>query len=440
MRQRVACTVVLMVAVAAASGCGEKQEAPSGPSAPEFHTITGTSSGCDITHINQLVQSYFSDNDRRKTVKDSVTALNTAEGADSFSSTVKRLGFDIMAHIDTVVTNGTAGDSSVGSNLVNHLILCMYRPTGPDAASYPVTFPEDFTISLTPAAHGAFKVKPPSSANTTDATPVLSRPVNAPFSGVGVSSGTWSGALSGSNPARVLVYGRPVTGQSTSYDWKTIPHNSNFNPPVIVGICIDPASATTSLLNDDAVGLVPFADAPFLVPGTCSPSTALFDADGPAMFAQRLLRMGASLFGPRALWAAALNPGGLGGTKGGIRTVFGSRVVANVTLTFVQQPTSTKVNAVIAPAVTIRATVQGETTTVPNVSITLGAINNSGAKLLLNGNTTQTTDANGVATYNNLSENKSGGSSLIVLNATVGGRPAIPVKSVTSAKFNIAPK
>jgi len=237
-----------------------------------------------------------------------------------------------------------------------------------------------------------------------------------------------------------LIYGRPVSGSTTSYDWKTVPHNSNFDPMVIVGICIDPTSATTSLLNDDAVGLLPFADAPFLVPGTCSPSTALFDADGPAMFAQRLLRMGASLFGPRALWAAALNPGGLGGTKGGIRTVFGSKVVANVTLTFVQQPTSTKVNAVIAPAVTIRATVQGQTATVPNVSITLGAVNNNGATVLLGGTTTQITDANGVATYNDLSENKSGASKLIVINAQVGSRPAIPVKSVTSAKFNIAPK
>jgi hypothetical protein len=192
-------------------------------------------------------------------------------------------------------------------------------------------------------------------------------------------------------------------------------------------------------VNDDNVGLLPFVDAPFLVPSTCSPSTALFDADSPAMFAQRLLRMGAGLFGPRALWAAALNPGGLGGTKSGIRTQFGPKVVANVTLTFTQQPTSTKVNTVISPAVKIRATDAGGAT-VPNVSITLGSINNNGANVVLNGTTTQTTDANGVATYNNLSENKAGGSSLIVINATVGGRPAITVTKPKSAKFNIAPK
>jgi hypothetical protein len=437
MRQRVACTVVLMVAVAAASGCGEKQEAPSAPSAPEFHTITGINSGCDITHINQLVQSYFTDNDRRKTVKDSVTALDAAV---DFDTAAKRLGFDIMAHIDTVVSNSTAGTPSVGSDLVNHLILCMYNPTT-EAAAYPVTFPEDFTTSLTPTLHGAFKVKPPTSANNdANADPVLSRPVSAPFSGVGPSTGTWRAALSGgqTTPARILVYGRPVSGDPTSYDWKTIPHNSNFSPVVIVGICIDPASATKSLLNDDNVGLLPFVEAPFVVPGTCSPSTALL-VDGPTMFAQRLLRMGASLFGPRELWAAAVL-GGLGGTKGGIRTQFGSKVVPNVTLTFVQQPTSTTVNTVISPAVTIRATVQGQTATVPNVSITVGAVNNNGATVQLGGTTTQITDANGVATYNDLSENKSGASKLIVINAQVGNRPAIPVKSVTSAKFNIAPK
>jgi len=134
-----------------------------------------------------------------------------------------------------------------------------------------------------------------------------------------------------------------------------------------------------------------------------------------------------------------LNPGGLGGTKSGIRTQFGPKVVANVTLTFTQQPTSTKVNTLISPAVKIRATDAGGAT-VPNVSITLGAINNNGANVVLNGTTTQTTDATGVATYNDLSENKAGGSSLIVINASVGGRPAITVSKPASAKFNIAPK
>jgi hypothetical protein len=74
------------------------------------------------------------------------------------------------------------------------------------------------------------------------------------------------------------------------------------------------------------------------------------------------------------------------------------------------------------------------------VSITLGAINNNGANVVLSGTTTQTTDATGVATYNDLSENKAGGSSLIVINASVGGRPAITVSKPASAKFNIAPK
>jgi hypothetical protein len=74
------------------------------------------------------------------------------------------------------------------------------------------------------------------------------------------------------------------------------------------------------------------------------------------------------------------------------------------------------------------------------VSITVGAINNNGTPLILGGTTTRTTDASGIATYNDLTENKPGGSSLIVTTASVGDRPAIDVKSVTSAKFNIAPK
>ena len=440
MRQRVACTVVLMVAVAAASGCGEKQEAPSAPSAPEFHTITGTSSGCDITHLNQLVQSYFSDNDRRKTVKDTVTAM---DAATDFSSEAQRLGFVILANIDTVVSNATAGDPGTGSDLVNHVLLCMYQ-SGDGA--FPTTFPENFTIPLTPALHGQFHVKPASSG---DGAAVVSRDTLHPFSGVapltnGVVTGTWASVLVDrtDRPDRVLIYGQPGS-TTTTYNWKTVPHDADF-ASVAVGICVNEATETTTLLNDEHIGLLPFVDATFLNPvtGGCS-STALLDSNSPTMFARRLLRMGADLFGARALWATALSPGGLGGSSGGIRTEYGPSEVDSVHFQFVQQPTSTKVNATITPPVTIRATAfltAGGSKLLPNVSIRIGAINNNGATLVVNGTTTRTTDANGIATYNDLSETKSGGSRLIVLQAVVNGRPAIDVGSATSARFNIAPK
>jgi hypothetical protein len=441
MRCRFSNTLVLMM-VAAVGACGDKEQ--SLPSAPDYHTIASSSSGCDFTHINQLVNSYFT-TPRKQAVRDIVSAMDAA--AD-FSSIAQGYGFDIMANVDAEVSKNTAGDPNVGSNLVNHVILCMYQPGD---SAFPVTFPVDFTIPLTFSLHGQFHVKPSSDG---DAAVVLSRDTLAPFSGVapfsdGVLSGTWASVLVNrtDRPDRVLLYGRPGPGSpaATTYDWKTVPHNAAFDS-VVVAVCVNQATETTSLINEENVGLLPFVDAPFLVPGTgpgtCS-STAMLDSEGPAWLAHRLVRMGASLFGPQALWAAALSPGGLGGSSGGIRSEFGPAEIDSVHLEFKQQPTSTKVNAPITPPVTILATAfltAGGTKTLPNVSITIGATNNNGTPAILNGTKTQVTDGTGIATYSDLSETKSGGYKLVVITAGVGGRGDIPVGSAASAKFNISPK
>jgi hypothetical protein len=47
-----------------------------------------------------------------------------------YSSEAKNSGFDIMAQIEGAVNDvpATAGDPAAGSDLVNHLLLCMYDP------------------------------------------------------------------------------------------------------------------------------------------------------------------------------------------------------------------------------------------------------------------------------------------------------------------------
>jgi hypothetical protein len=448
MQRRLRGTLVLMTAAAVASGCGDQQQ--SVPSAPEYHIITGTTSGCDSTHLKQLVNTYFTA-PRQQVVRN---LLSSMFSQPAFSSTAKNFGFDILANMDTVVSSGVAGDSSVGSNLVNHLILCMYNPTT-EAASYPAIFPDTFTVALSPSLHGAFSVR----GGTADApkAPVLSRPVTNPFSGVGPPRDTltvspltfdttaWATMLGG-NPApkRVLVYGRP--GSTTqSYNWKTLPHDAAFDPQAIVGVCLDALAAPNlqTMLNEENVGLLPFVDAYFLNPVTCS-SVALRNTRwGPTLVAKRLARFGADLLSPRSLWATNALVDGLGGTNGGIRSEFGPLDVDHVTLQFVQQPTSTTVKSTITPPVTILATAfltAGGTKPIPNVSITVSAVNNNGATVVLSGTTTQITNSSGIATYSDLSLNKTGGYQLVVTKAQVGGRPAIPVGSATSTKFNIAPK
>ena len=430
MQRKMASTLVLVAAAAVAGGCGEQQQSP--PTAPEYHVIAGTMSGCDSTHLKQLVNTYFT-TPRQQTVR---TLLSSMFAQPAFSSGAKTFGFQVLANVDTVVSAGTAGDSTVGSNLVNHLILCMYDPKA-DSASYPKTFPEDFTIALSPssAVHGQFHVKPSSAP---DALPVLSRDTLHPFSGIGLSSGTWSTTLSGNTPAGVLIYGRPGP-ISTIYDWRTLPRNATFNPEIIVGVCV---TSATALLNDDGA-LLSFADASFLDPATCA-QTALRSPNGPSLFAQRLIRLGAGVLGPHALWAAALSPGGTGGLTGHAGSEFGASDVSRVAFQFVQQPTSTSVNTAIAPPVTILATAvltAGGSKPIPNVSITVNAVNNNGTPATLNGTTTQITNGNGIATYSDLSETKTGGYALTVTAAQVLERSAIPVGlGATSKKFNISPK
>lgn len=437
-------TLVLTVALAA-SGCSD-QEQPL-PSAPDYHTIASSSSECDFTHLSQLANSYFAP-PRQQVVHDLVADMDDAA---EFSPAAKSLGFDIMAQIEAVVNDNTAGDPGVGANLVNHLILCMYNATT-ESASYPAGFAttgsvEDFTIALTPSLHGAFAVKP---GFTGDAAVIFSRPVSEPFSGVAPSSGTWADVLVNrvGHPDRVLFYGRPGS-TSTTYDWKTVPRDAEFNS-LVVAVCVDADDETTSLLNEENVGLLPFVDALFLNPATCSPtSTALVDPSAPLMLAQGLIRLGTSLVAPRTLWATAFSPGGLGGSTGGARSEFGPSEIDHVTLEFQQQPTSTKVNTIIAPAVTVKATAfptgGGTPKTLPNVAIKLAAVNNNGSTVLLSGTVLQgdgtvlqTTDGNGIATYSDLSLSKTGGYRLLA-TGVVGGRPAIQVLQATSVRFNVRP-
>jgi hypothetical protein len=415
-------------------GCSDQNDQQQ-PTAPEFHTITGTASACDFTHLRQLANSYFSTpvQQQVKTLIDGMASATTP-----YDGTAKLNGFDVLTKIDEAVNGAspTTADPNVGSDLVNHLILCMYNPST-EAASYPATFPESFVISLTPTAKGAFAVRP----GTSDV--VYSRPTSAPFSGISVSSGNWGATLSGNTPARVLFYGKPGS-TSTTFDWKTLPKNATFSPEIVIGICVnaDATNNQTTLLNDEHVGLLPFQDAAFLNPLTCSSTSATL-LRNPFMFAGRLLR---SVLSPEPLMAAAFSPGGVGGRTSGIGTEYGPSAVTSVALTMESQPVNGKVGQVICgtgsdcPPVTVIATATlaaGGTDGVPRASITVAAVNNNGAKVNLGGTKTVSTDANGVAEFSTLTLNKTGTYQL-VFTGEVPGR-ALTGFTITSAKFNQGP-
>jgi hypothetical protein len=352
------------------------------------------------------------------------------QDAGAGTTTAQDRGFDVMTHIAANVNAGNT-DVADASALTNGLLACMFT----NAADLPETFPEDFSIPTNPALHGGYAVR--GGATVPLSAPVFSRPVLAPFSGVAPSGlHTWAEILAG-NPApnRVLVYGMPGS-QPQTYEWRVVPRSAAFSPPAVVGLCIDANVSTTSLVHEEHIGLLPFVDAAFLNPATCSP----FAAQSWSMqVASRIARWGIDFLGPRPLSASGLmNPGGLGGSTGGIRSEFGPQAVASVTLTFVVQPSDVRVNQVITPPVVVRATAVGTNTPVPNVIISLAAIDNNGVPAVLQGTLTGTTDATGTVTFSDLSETKTGGYRLTATGSVIG-RPGIAVPAVSSTRFNVRP-
>ncbi len=297
--------------------------------------------------------------------------IDAMQAAGAFTVTAKDRGFDVMTH---VAANVSAGNSDVAdaSGLTNGLLACMFAT----AAELPATFPEDFSVATDPALHGAYE----------------------------------------------------------TYDWKIAPANTSFAPPVMVGVCIDPFTATTSLLREEHTGLLPFEDFAELVPGVCSP-VAVRTGSAPAQLAARLLDLGKGLFLPSPLGA---NPGGLAGTTGGIHSLFGQQVVDTVTLMFTTQPSDVNANLIITPPVQVLATAKTSGDAVPNVSVTLGSVDNNGTPALLSGTVTQVTDGSGIATFGDLSQIKPGGYALTA-SGTVNGRAAIVVVAAQSARFNVRP-
>lgn len=399
-------------------GCGERQAASlAGPVADV--AALATVPPCDFKGMNSLLAHYFSSS-QAKTARDLIAAM-AAAGAGT--ATAKDRGYDVMVMIAANAQAGTGGSVQAGSDLINELTKCMFT----DVAELPATFPEDYRVALTTSLPGALAVRGGASDPAFDA--VLSRDL---FSGIAPPSGvTWAAMLSGNPaPSRMLAYGRP--GATTQhYDWKVLPNNAAFSPNAIVGVCVDVNTATTSMLHEEHIGLLTFADAYFLNPATCSGF-----AFQRASWSDRL----AALFLPKALSASTVvNPGGIGGSTGGIRSDFGPLNVPVVKLTFTVQPPAT-VSVGQTFSVQVQATDPISGATVGGVQITIIAQNNNGVPKQLLGTTTQTTSNAGVATFGDLSfaPGSTGG---YRLQATGGvtGRGSIIVSEAFSTKVNAKP-
>jgi hypothetical protein len=408
-----------VVFVAVATACAERlNDAPSGPAASV--TALSTLPVCDLGGTNQPVSRYFGAAD----AKTARTLIDQISAAGPGSVIARDLGFDFIALIAQNAQAGTGGDASAASELINKVSACMFR----DLAELPETYPEDYTVAVSTAQAGGLAVR----GGTTDATePVISR---GSFSGVGPQfGGTWAAMLAGNAaPARLVLYGRPGSTPS-SYDWKVLPRNAAFNPPAIVGVCLDLDVATTSMLNEEHVGLLTFSEAYFLDPATCGSFTSR------SSFSYWTHQL-AQVFLPRPLAASTVAiKGGIGGSTGGIGSEFSANAVPNVNVTFTIQPPATVV--VGEPfSVQVRTTDPTTAANVGGVRLSIIAVNNNGVPKELLGASPQTTTNAGLATFSGLSfAPGSTGGFRLVIGGGVLGRPSISVGQATSTKVNAKP-
>jgi hypothetical protein len=410
---------IVIVGGAVVIACGDQRpDAPAGPVASV--TALATLPTCDLSQTNSLVAQYFNSTDA-KTARDLIDQM-VAAGEGTVAT--RDRGFDFIALIARNAQTGTGGDASLATDLINKITACMFR----DLAELPETYPEDYTLAVTTAAAGGLGVRGGATDPASD--PVLSR---GSFSGVAPQPGTtWATTLTGNAPpARVVFYGRPGSTSQT-YDWKVLPRNASFSPPVVVGVCVDLTTATTGLMHEEHVGLLPFTQAYFLDPEFCASSVSSRSAV--SRFTQQL----AQLFLPRPLSAAGATRG-IGGSSGGIGSEFGVQDVPNVSLEFTLQPPTT-VTVGQSFRVEVRATDPLTGATVPATQISIVAVNNNGTPKKLLGTQTQMTNNAGIATFDDLRfDAGSTGGFRLVVGGSVIDRLAIKVGQATSTKVNVRP-
>jgi hypothetical protein len=367
--------VGLFAVVLFAIGCNEKADAP--PTGPELHTGLTTSSGCDVGHIGQLANSFFK-TPRQQAARPLVDAL---AASTPYSLSAKNAGFDIMAEMEGAVNDvpTTVADPVAGSDLINHLLLCMYNPST-EAASYPASFPDTFTVALTPSLTGAFGHRASGTAPVYARTTSIFPKYTFGFSAVG-PAGSWGVVAPNVNtPSRVVFYGRPATTGTNfdplTYDWRTIPHNASFDPDIIIAVCVE-AEGNTLMLNEQSVAILSFVDAAFLDPASnCSPTTtALLDGNRSFQLARRLIRVGTGLFTPAPLMAAALSPGGVGGRSSKCCSKVGTKDVPSVSATLSNVKSRIQVNT---ERFSVLATAKSGADFVNGTKFTLSTTVNSG--------------------------------------------------------------
>jgi hypothetical protein len=386
----------------AMTGCGEP--APMS-TAPEIGALSAAvvTGACDINALNAGARDFAaSKKDALFTIIGDLRPLvkfgPTAAGTDK--------AFDGLARLAAMRGTGAQRSGATGATLdalATGFLSCM-------ESSVRGTVPEDFSVAGATDPGWMFEVRGKSGVD--DEGGAYERGASGSYWAAEAPSG-WSASLDPQSPSkRFLIYGYrildflpndPTVG--SAFEIRTIPTIASgqllLESPLRIGLCN--VDATTTLRVQHIGDVLPLKSL------ACAPPQ---EFAGAATFGQRL----ASFFAPRPLYAFFI------GAVGGAASELSPSAVIDmqaVTISFVQPVANGRVSAAMVDGngnpVAVSVTTQGGTP-LPDVVVTLAiAGNNSAIAFFRDGSAavsvtvSRTTNALGVATFDNVFLTKAGG-------------------------------
>jgi hypothetical protein len=373
------------------AGCGDDEESRT-PAEPQFnHTA---SASCDF-NFNSLISQFFVQ-PRLGVVLGLKQQMEAAHQASS-ETNVQKYGFDILANIEAAVNLGQSTNATVGSQLANRLLACMFteaqiaQGTDPTLA-LPIDFSQELTVN---GGTGAFGVRGGSTQYDT-AGPVFS---HDRWSGVTpANSAAWSTVLS----TRTLLYGERGTDLA-SFDWHKVLRSTTFAfPYVLVGICVP--AGDDQMLVENGSAVLAFDGTHF---GLSCQTSAMRRSSDPAtgwgLF--DLARRVVEFITPNSLHAAVMFSNTTTGKTGSFSN-FRSDAIATAASEYLTAPPATvQVNVVVTPTITVKVTALDDETDElkPAVNqlvrlVVASSISNQGTNVEVGG-ATAITNGDGIASF-----------------------------------------
>ena len=427
MNCRLLATFVVALAI---SGCADDRE--QSPTSPDLARGGGGGGGstCNYNDVKKFARDLFG------TSSPEAGLAQTMSGFAAGSPEATSLGFDLLAAIATKRNGGTgftADQIANGASLAVNIVPCSNVKTFGDATLVA------FSNALD--SDGAFEVP----TSTTPAVLAFDKQAGVkPFGGNFL---TWLNA-------RALVFGYPLetpfgggeltgvaaglTGRVT-FEWSLVTETSVALPTSNYGTF----SQCVVVDNDNDVfklrieKLTQLLEVNTPVPGlTCpEPPSEFARASAPKTMGERLL----ALIAPAPLQAATLGRTGSPTGSAGSFSPFQVSNPVNVVVTFTQQPRDGKAGAALP---TVKVLVTGNAKKQwEGVLVRLTAFNNNGVTVTTTNNEA-TTASNGIATFDNLTINKTGSYKLLAETVSPQADPDVggfAAGTKESTKFNVRP-